>query len=183
MNRMGKNIISLAAGFVLIAAMSPSAGAQTVKPDFSGKWTLDKAASQGDRMATVTSGERSVDHKDPKIKIKKAIHFSFGSSMDSFSAILDGVEREEIPEADPQKPVESEGSSSMYSGQEGKTMIKAGWDNNRLIFTSVTENEDGSKSKTETWSLSADGKTLTIEVERNSEARGKDNWTEVYKKS
>lgn len=183
MNRTKKNIVSLAAGFVLIAAMSPGAGAEAAKPDFSGKWTLDQPSCRGGRMAAVTSGELVIDHREPKMTIRKSMAFSQGSKSDAFYVILDGIEREEIPEADPRKPAENEGYSSMYSSQEEKTMIKAEWDGNRLVITSLTESEDGPKSKKETWSLSADGKTLTIEVERESEARGKDNWTEVYKKA
>ena len=185
MNLKKTAIVLFAASLGLAAALN--CAAQTTKPDFSGKWILDKDASKGDGMDDITYGERIVEHKDPEIKIRRSMTFSAGSGRSAYALIIDGVERDEIPLAE-EKPEEKkqedeQSATQTYSSSEDKTRMKASWDGNRLIIESVTEHEGDTMRKTEIWTLSADGKTLTVDIVRKSEERGEDKKTEVYKKA
>ena len=149
-------------------------GAQAAKPDLSGKWTLDKSASKGERLSDWDSCECQVEQNGANIKGRTEVLFSGGKGLRTFSAVIDGAWHDDVPEA----PAEGQG----YTFSGGKSRTKAEWNGDRLIVQSAMEGEDGVSDRTETWSLSPDGRTLTIEVLRKDGDGNEETSTEVYRK-
>lgn len=167
-----RRMTTLTAGLAVAAVLI--CGAQAAKPDFSGKWALDKSASKGERLSDWDSCERRIEQNGANIKGRSEILFSGGNGLRTFSAAIDGVWHDDVPEA----PAEGQG----YTFSGGKSRTKAEWNGDRLIVQSEAEGEDGVADRTETWSLSSDGRTLTIEVLRKDGDGKEETSTEVYKK-
>lgn len=138
-------------------------------PDFSGHWKLDKTRStlpshSPDDLVEV------IDHRDPQLRvtttskdwsgdftqnIEKPIALTlFSLTIPEWIATTDGVER-----------------SQKYGPDQLKS--KTHWDGDRLI-TAWTLERDGKPEMTGEWvrSLSADGKTLTLNVQARDPERG-----------
>ena len=124
------------------------------KADFSGTWILDKSNSEGlppgmdQTMTVVQSGD--------KVSIETKLITQAGEQVVADSYMLDGKEAEFTPKAP--------------GGQAGKGKRTAKWsaDGNGI---EVSENStfDGPEGAvnvqmTRTWTLSADGKTLKIDI-------------------
>ena len=163
--------------FLSVAAMAQKA------PNFGGKWTLDVSKSKlGDRN-TIESQAVTVTQTDKDIKIETATKRmappAGGGGMGRMGGGGD-------------MPV-----TYMLDGKESKTemtmgpntvpvVLKATVDGGKLLLsrTSTFNGPNGEMTMTtkETWELSADGKTLTINTERTT-PRGTDTTTRVFTKS
>lgn len=170
-HRIMRTVVLTAA---VAAAIVLACGAQTAKSDFSGKWALDKDASKGERLSSWDSAERLVEQNGSNIKASQEVTFDSGKGRRAFAAVIDGDWHDDVPEA----PAEGQGYT--YSG--GKSRTRAEWNGDKLVVNSETESEDGTTVRTETWSLSPDGGTLTIEVLRKGGDGGEETSTEVYRK-
>ncbi len=121
--------------------------------DFSGKWTLDKARSEGlpvgmDQTMTVTQSGN-------KISTETKVIIAQGAQTISDSYVLDGKETEFTPNGDSAK---------------GKRTAKWTADGINVRETVTYDTEDGTMTMQiiRKWSLSADGKTLKIEMSQQS---------------
>lgn len=178
---MKRNLV-LAAIFSLFL-LAIAASAQT--PDYSGTWTLDvKASKLGDRnnieSQTLTVKQTATDLTvTPATKRTPppdgagggAGRMGGGGGDRAITYVLDG------------KEVKSE-----VEGRMGKMPVTttAKTDGGKISIstssTFTTPNGEMTTSNKETWSLSSDGKTLTINGERTS-PRGTDSTTRVFTKS
>jgi len=130
--------------------------AQGAKPDFSGVWNLDKDKSEmgggsgggsggGPRMM---SPSMTIEHKDPQLIIKRKFEFQGEERTQESKYTTDG------------KPNTNEG----YRGRSVKS--KTYWDGDKLVTEATRETPQGTFETKEIYSLSEDGKTLTIETSR-----------------
>jgi len=176
---MKRNILLAAA--VMLFAMAISASAQKAS-DFSGTWTLDTAKSQPADAAvesqTLVVTQTAAELKYERTTVRKADAdqgrggrgmMGGGNATASFS--LDGKE-----------------TVTEQEGRMGKIPVTnkaavAGDGSVKLSSTRTFNGPQGEMSFTvnETWKLSADGKTLTIERETNS-PRGASTSTSSYTK-
>ena len=161
---MGTTLFSLS-----VTENSQTATADRPHPDFSGRWELDKAksnlpSSSPDDLVEV------IDHRDPQLRItttskdwsgdfwlnvKKPIALTlFSLTIPEWVATTDGVER-----------------SEKYGPAELKS--KTHWEGDRLI-TAWSLERDGRPEITGEWvrSLSADGRTQSLEVQARDPQRG-----------
>lgn len=132
-----------AAVFALVAATSLFAQS---KPDFSGTWKLNKTKSDLGMMADRVPEDFvvKIDHKDPEIKISQP--GMRGGTQES-KVSTDGT------------PVETTSQTQMG---EMKSKAVAKWDGAALILDVNREMGGNTMSQSDRWSLSEDGKTLTI---------------------
>ncbi|MBE0660777.1 MAG: hypothetical protein IH602_23995 [Bryobacteraceae bacterium] len=118
------------------------------KPDFTGTWKIDAAKSDFGQMPAPEKMERVIDHKDPSIKIKTTQSTPNGDRTMDTEYTLDGKEqKQETP--------------------RGAVMYTPKWEGNVVVIDSKrTMNVQGQQVEitgVERWSLSEDGKTMTVD--------------------
>lgn len=122
----------------LMLMVATSLLAAQKKPDFSGRWELDAAKSQL-RPTKWNSLAMVIEHQEPKLKINMILKYPQG------------------PDYTYQIPLTTNGSeASVDMGKNGR-VYRANWVGANLV---LKWNEDGERK--ETWTLSQDGRTLTI---------------------
>ena len=171
--------------FTLVFGMSVFAANAQKATDFSGKWNLELAKSKLGERSNIESQTLTVTQTAKDIKIETSTKRAappaggpggggrgFGGGDMPATYTLDG--KEVKSEAD------GPGGSKVPVSMTGK------FDGGKLVLTrTMTFNGPNGPANTtgkETWELSADGKTLTVNVERTS-FRGTDTTTRVYTKS
>ena len=182
------------AAFVCLTALA--ALAQDKKADFSGSWTLDASKSKLDERARIESMTMTVAQTDKDIKVETATKRApmpeggggggqgngqgggrgmgrggFGGGDGTTTYTLDGKE-----------------SATEIEGRMGKipVKLKAELDGGKLKLTRSstinTPNGEFTTSTKETWSLSDDGKTLTVKREMET-PRGTNSSEMVFTKN
>ncbi|MEW6455821.1 MAG: hypothetical protein AB1410_03785 [Acidobacteriota bacterium] len=140
---------------------------QPKKPDLSGTWLLNKTESQLSGMMIPDNIEMVISHQEPKINIQKIIYVMGQERTQNLSYITDG-------------------SETKSEGPRGGTRIsKSHWEGEKLIVestmtVSTPRGEFTSESK-ETWALSSDGKTLTIDIITKN-PRGESTQKQIFNK-
>ncbi|HZX74761.1 MAG TPA: hypothetical protein VFE57_10085, partial [Cyclobacteriaceae bacterium] len=154
---MKKHVTTLKPAIVtssLVLLLMICTAASMMKPDFTGEWTLDRGKSNlgefGDRMAP---GKLSVKVQADVMTVVRNVSSPMGETVTTDKITLDGKESL---------------SSGGREGSTRKTTSKLSDDQNSIIVNTVTNlTFDGNAFEikaTEKWALSADGKTLTIDV-------------------
>jgi hypothetical protein len=132
-----------------------AAFAQEAKPNFTGDWTLDREKSEmgeprqgggggGGRGRGMGMGSFSITHDGDTLVLKRKVEFQ-GEERTSSRA---------IPTA--------RRMSMRCRGNSVKS--KTHWDGAKLVTESVMETPNGTRETKEVRSLSADGKTMTVET-------------------
>ena len=114
------------------------------KPDYSGHWVVDLAKSDFGMMPPPSKMERDIEHKDPDMSIKSLQVGERGEMKTESKYTTDGKE-----------------ATIKIRNREAK--VKAIWDGAKLKVNSKSEFNGNEFTQQETWTLSEDGKTLTIE--------------------
>ena len=147
---MRTRLLALASSIFLVAGAAIFA--QGGKPDLSGTWNLDKEKSEmgggpggGQRMV---SPSMTIEHKDPQLTIKRKFEFQGEERTRELKYTTDG------------KPNTNEG----FRGRSMKS--KTFWEGDKLVIETTRETQQGNLETKEVYSLSNDGKTLTIEMSR-----------------
>ena len=131
--------ISRVLAILAVAAVAPAAA-----PNFSGHWKLNAEKSKLDDPYVGMTEERTVDHQDPNLEV-------------SIKAVIDG---------------DNEESTAKYTtdGKETRNLVDGDpmfstvrWSGNALLFESQIISDTDTTELHDRWSLSEDGKTLTIE--------------------
>jgi hypothetical protein len=180
MRRETKFFLALVLAISLPALLT--AAPQASRPDFSGRWSLDKDASRMPGLGDIESKDMTVEHKEPKIRIRVRVLLAMGSGSSFLAAVTDGVEREN--EEDDAPAEEAEGAGQFTVGGASSTKIKALWNGDRLaIATATVDSEAGSTfEKEQVWTLSPDGRTLTVESVQKGGPAGEVKANEVYRR-
>jgi len=119
---------------------------QTKKPDFSGRWETNVAKSDFGRMPAPKLLVDVIEHKEPTLVISNTTEDGRGTMTSSIKLTTDN--RENI---------------NVVNGNEFRS--KTHWDGDRLI---IQVTGDRGLSMTEVRSLSADGKTMSVESARGA---------------
>lgn len=117
------------------------------KPNFSGVWKLNNAKSDfGPMPGGPDKFERTIDHKDPNLKMTTVQAFQGQERSNDVEYVIDGKE----------KTIET---------PAGPVKVTPVWKGETLEIT-VSRDFQGNQIKSvETWSLSGDGKTLTVKTD------------------
>jgi len=133
----------LAAAAAIFALCLPAAD----KPDFTGKWKLNNAKSDfGPMPGGPDKFERTIDHKDPNLKMTTVQAFQGQERSNDVEYVIDGQE----------KTVET---------PMGPMKVTPVWKGDILEITVKREIQGSQIQSVETWSLSEDGKTLTVKTD------------------
>ncbi|HEX8638087.1 MAG TPA: hypothetical protein VF692_08500 [Pyrinomonadaceae bacterium] len=136
-----------------LLALNLNAASLLVKTDFSGTWTLDKAKSEGlppSMEQTVT-----VTQKDDKITVETKSVTDKGEQTSSDSYTVDGKETEYTPKV-----------PNNVTNAKAKRSVKWTTDGFEVLETITGDTPTGAVTVVtmRKWSLSADGKTLKIDL-------------------
>jgi hypothetical protein len=125
----------------VLASLVPAITLAADAPNFSGRWAFDAKQSQNVGMMAMAEVTLTIKQSDGQLVEDDHAVFGGKSSDDHIVYDLSG------------KPVKN------TTGMSGSGMTTSGWSDQRL----VTEWQSQGRSRTETRSLSADGKTMFIE--------------------
>jgi hypothetical protein len=130
---------------------------QDTKPNFTGDWTLDREKSELGEPGPAPGGGRGRGR---------------GMGMGSFSFTHEGdvlVVKRKVEFQGEERTFESrhttDDKENVNEGFRGNSIkSKTRWEGAKLVTESVMETPNGTRETKETRSLSADGKTMTIEM-------------------
>lgn len=114
-------------------------------PNFSGTWTLDLGKSQYGQVPAPQAVTKQIRHNDPALSISTRQQASQGTSTTEVKYTTDS------------KPA----VNKIASGESHGT---ARWQGDSLVIESSVEAQGAQLKQREVWTLSADGKTLTIAI-------------------
>jgi hypothetical protein len=141
---------ALLAASVVAALVSPAPMVQSAKPDFSGTWTMDATKSDFGQMPAPQSILLVVEHKDPTLKVTVTQKSSEGEFTNIRNLTTDGTENKNtVKTMDGDQPITS----------------TTKWNGSILATSAALSIQGMSISMSETWELSADGKSLTTSRE------------------
>jgi hypothetical protein len=142
---MIRKLLSIA---FLIALPAAAAFAQQ-KPDFSGTWKLNVAKSDFGVLGGPDSRTDVITHKEPSLTDDVTSEGAQGKQQYTVKYTTDGKE-----------------ATNQVGPREIKSTLK--WDGSNLVISSKFMYNDAEVLGQATWALSADGKTLTINVHYTS---------------
>lgn len=117
------------------------------KPNFTGQWKLNNAKSDfGPMPGGPDKFERTIDHKDPNLKMTTVQAFQGQERKNDVEYLIDGKE----------KTVET---------PMGPIQVTPVWKGDNLEITVKREIQGNQIKSVETWSLSEDGKVLTVKTD------------------
>ncbi len=108
-------------------------------PNLSGNWVLNLAKSQYGQFPAPEIMIRKIQHEDPAL------------SMSTYQKGAQG-------EVTTQLKYSTDGKAAVNGENQGS----AHWENNKLVIETSRDYQDTKLTQREEWTLSADGKTLTI---------------------
>lgn len=153
--RLPASALSLSLGLVLVLA----ATAQD-KPDFSGTWKADIAKSNFGVLPAPQSATLKVEHKEPNFKLVSITVGDSGERTYELSFTTDGKE-----------------CTNFVGNTEVKSVLK--WEGAALVMEHKAAG--GEVTLKDRWTLSEDGKTLTL-VRHWSGSQGETTQTLVHEK-
>lgn len=142
----------------LMLLIAASQMAAQKKPDFSGRWELDTAKSQL-RPTKWNSLALAVEPQGSKLKINVTLKYP------------------QEPDYNYQIPLTTDGTRVSVDMGKNTRVYHSTWLGAKLV---IKWNEDG--ERTETWSLSQDGRTLTIIGSAKLTSGGAENWKYVMER-
>jgi hypothetical protein len=113
------------------------------KPNFSGNWTFNASKSDFGPMPTPEKWERKITHEDPSLQYSQVQAGPQGEMKSEMAYTTDG------------KPATNKTPRGEVTGV-------AKWDGDVLTISSKREIQGMEITQNERWTLSEDGKTLTI---------------------
>ena len=127
----------------VLAALALTAAAASAKPNLSGEWKLNVAKSDFGPAPAPEKLIRTIDHKDPVLKSSTVQSGPQGEVKSELSYTTDGKE-------------------SINKSPRGESKGVAKWDGDNLVIDSKREIQGMEITQHEVWTLSSDGKILTI---------------------
>ena len=113
------------------------------KPNFSGWWTLNVSRSEFGTVPKPTSHVEQVTHNEPSLKVRTTQVGEMGEFTTDYSYTTDGTE-----------------CLNKFRGIDRRSTAR--WDGDSLVIESRMDIEGNPLTVTERWTLSQDGKILSI---------------------
>jgi len=132
-------------GFLLFGVVALLATSQAnAKPNFSGEWKLNASKSEFGPLPAPSSRTDKITHSDPSLKVTTTSVGPQGEVSLKLAYTTDGQE-----------------STNDLRGNPAKSTAK--WDGDALVIVTKAKFQDNDITLTDKWTLSEDGKTLTID--------------------
>jgi hypothetical protein len=130
---------------ILILAGACALGFAAAKPNFSGEWNMNPEKSDYGSVPKPSRMIRKIEHREPDLHMTTTQSGPRGERTTELSLIINGVEQ-----------------TSRVGGAEVKSVPR--WDGGTLRIDSTRSIQGGEFVTREKWTLSRDGKTLTIDT-------------------
>ena len=114
------------------------------KPNFSGEWTLVPGKSDFGMMPPPSSGVQKITHNEPQLKVASTQTSDQGTNTTESTYTTDGKEC----------------VNKGFMDSEMKSTAK--WDGDVLVIDSKMDMQGNAITITNRWTLSGDGKSLTV---------------------
>jgi len=137
------------------------AGAAQAEPQFTGAWTLDRAQSQFPRHEARSQPDpQAQPPQPPDVKLVVDQH---GTTLKVTRIVTTGTRERSMTDT-----YVTDGTDQTRRGYRGEVVTRAAFEGDRLVFTRVhvkkSEAGDRTMSRQSVWTLSPDGRTLTIDT-------------------
>lgn len=133
---------------LVVAPLAAPLAAQTVHPDFSGKWTLDPA--QSGAGADGVSATVVVTQTEKSLKVDQTISSAMGNQQNSLTYAIDGTPSKNTVSA---------------QGMNLELNSTTAWDGSTLVITTTADVQGNSIKTVDHWSLDSTGKVLTLSTD------------------
>jgi len=175
-----KRVLAVCGMFVVLAALSVMASAQSKGANFAGTWTLDKSKSQLPQMMAdrITGGTWTITQDDKQLTREQKLDMAEGAGGGGGRGMMGGG----AP-----LTVKLDGSETTAENQRGKSTTKAKWnDGGKVLEIKTVRNINGQQGEmtlttVEHWELADGGKTLKVHQSTES-PRGTMESTWVFTK-
>ena len=130
--------------FILFLSALPAAASAAAKVNFAGDWKMNPAKSEfGPNYPAPQRQTMKITHEDPKLKVNLDQAGERGEFSAEFNYTTDGKE-----------------CSNQIMGNAVKSVLN--WDGDALTFHTTATFNENNITLDDRWTLSEDGKTLTI---------------------
>jgi hypothetical protein len=129
--------------FLIAAWVALAAGSALAKPDFSGEWKMNPAKSDYGQVPMPASIVRTIQHAEPNISIKTVQQSDRGEITTDLKFTTDGKE-----------------GANEIRGSEVKGTAR--WQGDTLVIETRREMQGAQIRSQDRWTLSGDGRTLTV---------------------
>ncbi len=129
--------------FILITVLVLASGL-AAKPNFTGDWKLNPAKSDFGQFPAPSKLTMSIGHDDPNLKVSTSMAGDYGEFTWEAAYTTDGKE-----------------CINKMRDNESKSTVT--WDGDILLINTKTSFGGNDMTISDKWTLSADGKTLTID--------------------
>lgn len=135
---------------ITLVAVALLAGSAVAKPNFTGDWKMNATKSSFGDFPAPSSMTLKVAHEDPSLKVATAMVSDYGEWNSEAAYTTDGKE-----------------CTNKMRENESKSVLN--WDADTLVINTKAEFGGNAMTINDKWSLSEDGKTLTIERKFSSD--------------
>ena len=148
------------------------------EPQFAGSWVLDRSQSQFPTHEGRDQDRRDDQVQPPEVKLVVEQH---GTMLKVTRTMTRGTRERSMTDT-----LVADGSDQTHQGYRGNVVTRAAFEGDRLVVTQthVKKGEQGDRamSRQSTWTLSPDGRVLTIDTTMHS-PRGDRAMKTVYVRS
>lgn len=135
--------------FVALSVFFLAAIAAIAKPNFTGDWKLNTTKSDFGQMPPPNSMTEKIAHEDPNLHVQAKTSSDMGDMEFDLKFTTDGKE-----------------CSNTVMDNPSKSIVK--WDGDALLFDTKGKFGDNDFTMKDKWTLSDDGKVLTLERHMSS---------------
>ncbi len=147
-----KPLFSWSVAVIALALPAVAAYGQSQVPNLSGTWVLQSDKSDFGPMAAPSGRTDVIEHAEPRLTIKRTVVFQGTPTVSDLVYVVDGK---------PHKNTTAIGEMSSTLSWEGQT----------LVMVTILTTAAGQGTITDRFSLSADGKTMTVGRTLSSEGQ------------
>jgi hypothetical protein len=116
------------------------------KPDFTGSWKINVAKSELGQMPPPEKFERTIEHKDPAMKLTTVQSMNGNERTSTVEYTINGQEQ-------------------TVKTDRGEAKVTPTWKGSKLEVATRRDFQGNEMKTLEGWTLSADGKTLTVDFQ------------------
>jgi hypothetical protein len=165
-------------GMMALLLLGIGVTAAQAEPQFAGSWVLDRSQSQFPKHEGRTQKAPDAQRQPPQVTLVVAQQ---GHTLKVTRTSVMGTHERSMTDV-----VVADGSDKIETGYRGTATVRSAFDGDRLVITHTrtkkTDQGDQTRTRQSVWTLSPDGRVLTIDTTMHS-PRGDHAMKTVYQRS
>ena len=134
--------------------------AAQAEPQFAGSWVLDRSQSQFPAHEGRSHGAPNAQAQPPEVKLMVEQH---GTMLKVTRTMTMGTRERSMTDT-----LVADGSDQTHQGYRGNVVTRAAFEGDRLVVTRTHTKGERTMSQQSIWTLSPDGRVLTIDTTLHS---------------